>query len=123
MSTDNVTFEHPVPAAADLSAKKYYGLTIDSVGEAALISAITQIPIGILQNAPDAQGKPAGIASNGISKCVLGGTLSPGVPVGFSAAGKIVADAATNYTAGVLMKGGVDTEIGEVFLRNFTAKA
>ena len=123
MSTDNVTFEHSHPAAADQSTKKYYGVSINSSGEAALISAITHVPVGIQQNAPANQGVPTAIASNGISKCVLGGTLTAGVLVGFSADGKIVADAATNYTAGVLVKGGVDTEIGEVFLRNFTKKA
>lgn len=100
-------------AAADLSAYQYQPVKVDSAGNAAAITAITDIPIGILQNAP-ISGDPASILliGEGCSKIQLGATLAAGVRVSSSAAGKAVAAAATSYCLGVLLEGGALDELG-----------
>jgi len=85
-------------------------------------SAITDIVIGILQNAPDGQGKEAAVMLEGVSKIVLGDTLVPGVQASVDATGKAVADAATSYTLGTILKGGVSGDIGTIHLNRATVK-
>lgn len=123
MAYDNKTLTLPFKAGADLSAKQFYSVYLDSNEKIQLVDAITRPAIGILQNKPDADGKEAEVCVQGVSKVVLGGTLAVGALVGPAATGKAVADASTNYTLGMLLKGGADTELGSVLLRNYTAKA
>jgi len=111
-----------IEAGEDLSSSTEKVVTLNSSGKAIGFSAITNIPAGILKNAP-VTGEAAEIAIDGVSRIWLGGTLSPGALVGASAAGKAVADASTNYNIGVLLKGGADGEIGEVILGSKTATA
>jgi len=86
------------------------------------VAAITDIVIGILQNKPDAQGQAASIAVSGISNIKLGGTLAIGALIGVNSDAEGIADAATNFTLGVLIKGGVDGGEGEVLLNRMTVK-
>ena len=123
MSTDNKGLVLPFEAGADLSAKQYYAVYLDSSAQIQLVDAVTRPAIGILQNKPDAAGKEARVCVGGTSKVILGGTLAIGALVGPAATGKAVADASTNYTIGMLTTGGADTELGTVLIRNFTAKA
>ena len=126
MAKDNKNFEVSFPAGADLSALQFRVIKLDSSKEIVIVTAITDIPFGILQNKPDAQGKPAAIVpigSGGISKIVLGATLATGVLVGTSTAGKAVADATTNFNLGILIDSGVLDDIGSVLLTSLTAKA
>lgn len=111
-----------IPAGADLSSSTEKVVKLNSSGEVVDMAAITDVPVGILKNSP-VTGEPAEIAVNGVSRIWLGATLSPGDLVGSSAAGKAVADAATNYNVGVLLKGGADGEIGEIILGSKTATA
>ena len=123
MTTANNLLKVSFPAGADISAKKYQVVKMNTSGEIVAVTAITDIPFGILQNEPDAQGKPASVCVAGISKIVLGATLTPGARVGTGATGKAVADATTNFNIGVLTKGGADTEVGAVLLDSKTATA
>lgn len=123
MAYDNKGLVLPFEAGADLSAKQHYLVYLDSALKIQLVDAITRPAIGILQNKPDASGKEASVCVGGVSKIVLGATLAAGVLVGPAATGKAAADASTNYTVGMLLKGGADTEKGTVLLRNYTAKA
>jgi len=123
MAYDNKSQVLSFTAGADLSAKQHYLVYLDSSEKIQLVDAITRPAIGVLQNKPDADGKEAEVCVQGVSKIVLGGTLSIGALVGPAATGKAVADASTNYTVGMLLKGGADTEKGSVLLRNYTAKA
>ena len=122
MSFDNRILTHPFPASGDLSGKKFYAVKINSDGEIVVATAITDIIFGILQNEPDAQGKEASVALEGISKIVLGATLAIGVQCGTSTAGKAIADASTNYTIGTIVQGGVSGDIGSVHLNHATIK-
>ena len=74
-------------AAADLSSNQYNFVKLDSSGNAAAVTATTDRPIGILQNAPTL-GQEAEVLVVGGSKLVAGGAISEGSVIGTSAAGK-----------------------------------
>lgn len=71
-------------AAADLSAKQYHFVKLASATTVNVCTGITDVPIGILQNAPTS-GQAAEIAIFGISKVVADGTLAAGNIIGTSA--------------------------------------
>ncbi|CAB4122562.1 hypothetical protein UFOVP36_63 [uncultured Caudovirales phage] len=75
-------------AAADLSAKQYYAVKVDSAGKAA-IAAAGEYTIGYLVNKPTA-GQAATIVYGGVSKALLGGTVAAGATVAADANGKTV---------------------------------
>ncbi|MEO7957881.1 MAG: hypothetical protein ABIW76_14435 [Fibrobacteria bacterium] len=102
-----------VIAGADLSALQGYHVKLNNSGQAIAMAAITDIPFGILQNAP-ASGEPASVipVGSGLSKVALGATLAPGALISSSATGLAVAAVATAYTTGQLIDGGANGEMG-----------
>ena len=93
-------------------------------------NAATDIPFGILQNAPntDEEAVVAPIGCGGISKVVLGATIAAGVVVGMEYsdavdAGKAVAAVATQYPVGVLLLGGDEDDFGTALLTPVTVKS
>ncbi len=111
-------------AGADLSALQWNFVKLNSSGEAISMAAITDIPFGVLQNAP-AAGEIASIIpiGAGCSKITLGASLSPGALVSSGTTGKAVAAVATAYTNGQLLEGGADGEIGVINLAPQIVKA
>jgi hypothetical protein len=95
-------------AAADLSAKQFRAVKIDANGQIAAISAVTDIPIGILQDKPAAQGRAGGVMLDGISKWVGGANLAKGDRVGVDSQGRCVAYVAgtdtTKYIVGTVLE-------------------
>jgi hypothetical protein len=73
-------------AAADLSAKQYFAVAVDTNGKAALAGAGVQA-IGILQNKPIA-GAAAQVRVYGISKMVAGAVVAKGAAVAADTNGK-----------------------------------
>ena len=71
-------------AAADLSGKQYYFVKLASATTVNVCTAITDIPIGILQNDPTS-GQSAVVRIFGFSKVVADGTLAAGNVIGTSA--------------------------------------
>ena len=71
-------------AAADLSSKQYHFVVLASATSVNVATAITNAPIGILQNAPTS-GQSAIVAVSGVSKVVADGTLAAGNFIGTSA--------------------------------------
>ena len=71
-------------AAADLSSKQYHFVVLSSASTVNVATAITNAPIGILQNAPTS-GQSAIVAVSGVSKVVADGTLAAGNFIGTSA--------------------------------------
>jgi hypothetical protein len=71
-------------AAADLSSKQYYFVKLASATTVNVCSAITDLPIGILQNNPES-GEQAVVQIFGISKVVADGTITAGRWMGTSA--------------------------------------
>lgn len=80
----------PYRAAADLSSKQHHCLKDNGSGAAAAITAATDYPIGILQNAPSAADDVCTLATEGVVLAKLGGTVAKGDPVGPDATGKLV---------------------------------
>lgn len=95
--------EGTLKAAADLSSKQYHFVKLASATTVNVCSAITDIPIGILQNDPES-GEAAVITIFGISKMVADGTIAAGNIIGTSADSQADAIAAgtdtTVYTMG-----------------------
>lgn len=87
MSVENGARCISLIAAADLSAKQYYGVDIDSAGKAALVSAAGQRCIGVLQNKPTS-GQVATVMVSGKTKMVTASVIAGGALVGLDSAGK-----------------------------------
>ena len=81
-------------AAADLSAKQFYAVKVDANGKAAVCAAVTDVPVGILQNKPTS-GQAATIVSVGVSKIDSNAALNEGDLIGTAADGQLAA-----YTPG-----------------------
>jgi hypothetical protein len=93
-------------AAADLSAKQYYFVKIDSNGKAAAVTAITDVPIGVLQNKPTA-GQAAEIVVVGVSKVSSDAALNEGDLIGPSGDGqadaRVIGTDITHYVGGQML--------------------
>ena len=74
-------------AGADLSAKQYHFVVLASATTVNVATAITNAPIGILQNNPTS-GQQAIVQISGISKVVADGTLAAANFIGTSADGQ-----------------------------------
>lgn len=74
-------------AAADLSALQFYYVKQDANGEIAAITADTDVPYGILQNAPKL-GEPASVRRLGLSKLKGAAAIARNAFVGPSADGR-----------------------------------
>ncbi len=72
-------------AAADLSSKQYHFVKLASATTVNVCTAITDVPIGILQNNPDTAGYQCIVQIFGLSKVVADGTLAAGNIIGTSA--------------------------------------
>lgn len=83
-------------AAADLSAKQYHFVKVDSSGDAAACTGATDRPVGVLQNKPTAAGQTCEIVVIGVTKISSDAALTEGTLIGTSADGQ--ADAKTPGT-------------------------
>lgn len=77
-------------ASADLSAKQYYFVKMSGSFTVTVCAATTDIPVGILQNAPQS-GEPANVAFFGMSKVSSDAALSAGALIGTAADGQAAA--------------------------------
>lgn len=82
-------------AAADLSTHQFKFVKLDTAGRVAAISAVTDIPIGILQNKPSGIGVAAEVMADGISKVQGDADLARDDMIGTSIDGQ-----AAKYIAG-----------------------
>lgn len=76
-------------AAADLTASQYCFVKLDANGNAALCSAATDKPIGVLQNQPLA-GKEASIVVEGGTKLKASAAIAIGASLGTTTTGTAV---------------------------------
>jgi len=102
----NYSVKVTLVAAADLSSLQYTFVKLNASGQAAAAAAATDIPIGVLQNAPTS-GQEAEVLVVGGTKIVAGAAIGEGALIGTSAAGKAVALVAgtdtTKYVVGTLL--------------------
>ena len=116
------TFE----AGADLSAKQYYFVKLSAANTVNVCTAITDIPIGILQNKPGS-GEAATVCLFGISKVSANGTLAAGNLIGTSADSQADAIAAgsdtTVYTMGQALEAAAAGDTVSMFLNPTGSRA
>jgi hypothetical protein len=102
----NYSVKVTLVAAADLSAKQYQFVKLDSAGKAAVVAANTDRPIGVLQNAPLA-GQEAEVLVVGGTKLVAGEAVTEGAVISTTSAGKAdsiaVGSATTQYILGTAL--------------------
>lgn len=93
-------------AAADLSGSQYCFVKLDASGNAALCSAATDKPIGVLQNQP-ISGKEASILVEGGTKVKASAAVAIGASVGTTSTGTAVTLAqgtdTTKYVVGTAL--------------------
>lgn len=102
-------------AGADLSAKQFYAVKLDSTeGQVIACAGTTDKPIGILQNSP-ASGGEAIVAISGISKVNSDAALALGDTIGTAADGQLATYAngtdTTKYIIGIVI--GASANAGE----------
>lgn len=131
MTTENKVIDLSFPAAEDLSNDQYRIVVLDATAKAVRRpNAATDIPLGVLQNAPGS-GEAAAvrpIGCGGVSKIVLGATLAVNAIVAMEYvdaddAGKAQAAVATQYPVGQLLEGGDEDDLGSCLLAPLTVKA
>jgi len=122
----------PIPgliADADLSASQFEAVKMKGTTEKfeiAVVSATTDLPIGILQNDPNAAGLAAEVAGPGeVAKAVYGGTVVCGDLLVIAADGNLEASAAldvdgthvhTIFAIAIALEDGANTEIHKVLV-------
>jgi hypothetical protein len=113
-------------ASADLSAKQYHFVKMSGNNTVTVCAAITDVPIGVLQNNP-ASGGAAEVCLFGISKVVADGTLAAGNVIGTSADGQADAITAgtdtTVYTMGIALSAASAGETVEAFINATAGRA
>lgn len=77
-------------AGADLSAKQFYAVKLDSAGKAILCSAAGEWVFGVLGNKPTS-GQAASVDVIGVVQVIAGGVIVPGGPCKVSSTGKMLA--------------------------------
>lgn len=101
-------------AAADLSAKQYHAVSVNTDGKAAAADA-DDFAVGILQNNPGA-GQAATVTYHGVSKAKAGGSITAGARVTSNASGQIVAAAAGDSILGIALTGGASGDVVSVLV-------
>ena len=103
-------------AGSDLSAKQYYCVTLQADQQLDLSGNGEEVT-GILQNKPDAAGRPAEVAISGsVSKVELGGIVATGAIVASDAAGKVVLATTGEEVLGICIQGGASGAVGVVLI-------
>jgi hypothetical protein len=120
------------PADEDLSNDQFRIVVLDaSSGQVRRPNAATDIPLGVLQNAPAAAGDPAEVMLFGpVTKMQVGagaqaiGAIVSGEYVSATDAGKGIAAVSTMYPVGVVVgAAGAEDDLASVMLCNMVVKA
>jgi CBS domain-containing protein len=99
MSTESAVSTVTYAASGTLATKQYFLVKRHTTaGQCVLVSGINDIPIGVLQNAPDAAGKAAEIVALGRTKAQVAAAtdINVGDLLGPDANGRLVAIATDN---------------------------
>lgn len=117
-----MAFEQPlgklgmIVAGADLSAKQFYAVKLNSSSKAVLSGAGEQA-IGILQNDPVSD-MAADIMYAGVSKAVAGASIAAGDLLMSNASGKLIPLTSTNISVAVALAAASADEVVSVLLTN-----
>jgi hypothetical protein len=120
MSIGNLT------AAADLSSNQYYFVKLASATTVNVCTAVTDVPIGVLQNKPTS-GQAAKICFLGVSKVSADATLAAGNVIGTSSDSQAqpltVGTETTVYTCGQAITAAGAGEIATAFINISNGRA
>jgi len=100
-------------AGADLSALQYTFVKLSTTDTVVTCTAATDIPIGVLQNAPTS-GQEAEILIVGGTKLVAGATIAIGNILGTTAAGAasvLTTSDTTKFVLGTAISGGASADV------------
>ena len=100
-------------AGADLSALQYTFVKLSTTDTVVTCSAATDIPIGVLQNAPTS-GQEAEVLIVGGTKLVAGATVAIGDLLGVTSAAKasvVTTTDTTKYVLGSAISGGASSDV------------
>ena len=121
MSMENPVLVESYPAAEDLSADQYKFIVLDS-GKVRRPNSGTEVPLGILQNAP-IQGQAAVVMEVGRSKLQMNGVITPGTFVGLEYVDAVDAgkgrdvSASLGYARAMCVEGAdAEDDVGSVLL-------
>ena len=109
----NYSVKVTLVAGADLSSKQYTFVKLDSSGQAVAAAAATDIPIGVLQNAPTS-GQEAEVLIVGGTKLVAGATIAIGNTLGTTSAGAasvLTVTDTTKFVLGSAISGGASADV------------
>ena len=113
-------------ASADLSAKQYYFVKMSGDNTVTVCAAVTDKPIGVLQNKPES-GEQAIVRVFGVSKASADATLAAGDIAGTSADGQcqpVVAGTETTvYNCGQVLTGGAAGTLQSVLITISNSRA
>lgn len=115
MSVEIPGFKYSKEAGADLSTKQYHFVKLNNLGQVVPIAAITDRPIGILQNKPTKIGDACELMADGISRLIGSANHAIGDALGMTATGRaatiVAGTATTQYLLGtILLDGDADGE-------------
>ena len=100
-------FKITLEAGADLSSSQYYFVKLNASGKAVVCSAVTDKPVGVLQNDPTS-GQAAEVVVVGLTKMSTNAALAIGDLIGTSsdsqAAAYVAGTDTTKYSAGICIK-------------------
>jgi len=102
-------------AGADLSAKQFTAVDVNSSGAAITVTGAGARAVGVLMNKPTS-GQAATVATMGVVKMVAGATVAAGANVQADAAGDAITAASADHVIGVALTGGDDGELIRVLL-------
>lgn len=95
-------------AGGDLSAKQYHYVKMSADNTVVICAALTDVPVGVLQNAP-ASGQAAEVCAIGVTKIVGDADLDAGAAIGTSADGqadaRTIGTDTTHYVNGIVILG------------------
>lgn len=113
-------FNLSLEAAADLSAKQYYAVKVDTDGKAAL-AGNGENAVGILQDEP-ASGAFGCVQTSGVSQAIAGDTINEGDRIGTDANGKCVPAATGDYIIGRALTSAASGEYFSLLVNSAGAK-
>jgi len=91
-------------ASADLSAKQFYLVKLNTSGRQVVIGAANSDNVyGVLQSKPKA-GEAANVGIFGISKAVAGAAITAGDPLMSDTSGRVITQTSTNPKVGVALE-------------------
>lgn len=90
MAHEQIAHGDSYTASADLSGQQFRAVKISGNSAIAAIAAITDVPVGVLQDTPKS-GQAGFVAYAGVTKMVAGAAITAGALVGIDATGRAVA--------------------------------